>query len=107
MRAARSLSDGSLFIPPAVGEKTIHLGLTIGDTLRISMGMSHLTKVYAPWGGNAAKMAQAIGVNQVTVRQWRNRPGGIPPKYWPKIIQEAQSLGHSLTAEDFIPEVAA
>lgn len=63
--------------------------------------MSNLTPIYAPWGNNAEAMAQALNVQGVTVRQWRNR-GSIPPKYWPAIIDAAAGLGHEIAWTQFI-----
>lgn len=70
--------------------------------------MSHLTKIYAAWDGNAEAMATDIGETGVTVRQWRNRDS-IHSDHWPKIIKAAwEKRGQCLRFEDFVsPEVVA
>lgn len=65
--------------------------------------MSHLAKIFEPWGGNAEALAADIGENAVTVRAWRNR-GSIHSDHWPKIIRAAfDKHGAQLRFEDFVP----
>lgn len=65
--------------------------------------MSQLDPIYEPWDGNAEAMGADIGESGVTVRQWRNR-GRIPPRYWPRIIEEAAKRGYQLDWRQFITD---
>jgi hypothetical protein len=64
--------------------------------------MSSLVTIFNAWP-SAAALAHDIGVPDVTVRQWRNRSGSIPPRYWERIQRAALSNGHSLPIELFAP----
>ncbi|WP_418066704.1 carph-isopro domain-containing protein [Sphingomonas endolithica] len=52
---------------------------------------------------SAEALGRAIGVPGVTVRQWRNRGGNIPTKYWSAIRDAAEKQGHVLSFEAFLP----
>jgi len=64
--------------------------------------MASMDKIYSAWGGNAEAMADDIGAQGVTVRQWRNRRS-IPPEHWASIIGKAAERGVVLTVADFGP----
>ncbi|NYD88889.1 hypothetical protein [Sphingomonas melonis] len=64
--------------------------------------MSNLDPIFAVWP-SAKAMADDIGLSDVTVRQWRNRSGTIPPKYWRQIQGAAAVRGVELSIELFVP----
>lgn len=64
--------------------------------------MSSITTIFATWP-SAVALARDIGVSEVTVRQWRNRSGAIPPRYWERVQKAALTKGVSLPIELFAP----
>lgn len=64
--------------------------------------MSSITTIFAAWP-SAVALARDIGVSEVTVRQWRNRSGAIPPRYWERVQKAALTKGVSLPIELFAP----
>ena len=66
------------------------------------MVMANLDPIFAVWP-SAKAMADEIGVSDVTVRQWRNRSGTIPTKYWRQIRGAAAVRGVELSIEMFVP----
>ena len=64
--------------------------------------MANLDPIFAVWP-SAKAMADDIGVSDVTVRQWRNRSGKIPTKYWRQIQGAAALRGVELSTELFVP----
>ena len=64
--------------------------------------MSCIDEIYSAWP-SAAAMARDIGVSQVTVRQWRNRSGTIPVRYWNMIREKARDRGVVLDLASFVP----
>lgn len=67
--------------------------------------MSCITDIFSVWP-SAAAMARDIGVPDVTVRQWRNRSGSIPVRYWNVIREAAKAKGVDLDLQVFVPAEA-
>lgn len=65
--------------------------------------MSGIETIFAVWP-TARALAVDIGESDVTVRQWRNRAGFIPPRYWARIQQAAEARGTFLPLELFAPD---
>lgn len=64
--------------------------------------MSCITDIFSVWP-TAAAMARDINVPDVTVRQWRNRSGAIPVRYWSVIREAAKEKGVDLPLAVFLP----
>ena len=64
--------------------------------------MTPIDTIFAAWP-SAKAMADDIRLRDVTVRQWRNRSGAIPPRYWERIQQAALLRGVTLPIELFVP----
>ncbi len=56
--------------------------------------------------GGSAVLAQAIGEEKGTVRQWKGRKS-IPAKCWPKIVQAAAERGKDHITYEKLAELAA
>lgn len=67
--------------------------------------MSRIADIFSVWP-SAAAMARDIGVSDVTVRQWRNRSGCIPVRYWNAIREAAKVRGADLELDVFVPAEA-
>ena len=52
-----------------------------------------------------AWLAERLGVQEVTVRQWGNR-NSIPAAYWGRVVEFAGGLGIPLTLEDLAKTAA-
>lgn len=59
-------------------------------------------QIIALWP-TAAALAQDLRLAEGTVRQWKNRSGSIPPRYWRAIQGAAERRGYDLALGDFIP----
>jgi len=68
--------------------------------------MTAIDTIFAAWP-SAKAMADDIRLRDVTVRQWRNRSGAIPPRYWERIQRAALLRGVTLPIELFVPSGVA
>lgn len=64
--------------------------------------MSGIDTIFAAWP-SAKALADDIRLPDVTVRQWRNRSGAIPPRYWERIQRAALARGIALPIDLFAP----
>jgi hypothetical protein len=78
------------------------LGIEKIRYIGIDLAMSNLLRIYSVWP-SAEEFARDIGEPGVKVRQWRNRSGSIPPRYWSRIRSAAARRGAEIPLEWFVP----
>lgn len=66
--------------------------------------MARITEIFSVWP-TAATLAREIGASEITVRQWRNRSGRIPVRYWQKIRAAALLRDQDIPLDWFVDEL--